>query len=92
MLVELSMVEQRYQVVREVLDTGATITDVASRYGVDLLRRGGDYARTLVSTGHLRMIPTATAVPIDDGRGISRCLTVQRLMHQVLSFATRSLR
>ncbi len=35
MLRELSMVEQRYQAVREVLDTGATITDVAARYGVD---------------------------------------------------------
>jgi transposase InsO family protein len=35
MLVELSMVEQRYLAVREVLDTGATITDVATRYGVD---------------------------------------------------------
>jgi transposase-like protein len=34
MLVELSMVEQRYDAVREVLD-GATITGVASRYGVD---------------------------------------------------------
>ena len=33
MLRELSMVEQRYQAVREVLDTGATITDVAARYG-----------------------------------------------------------
>jgi hypothetical protein len=29
MLVELSMVEQRYQAVREVLDSGATITEVA---------------------------------------------------------------
>jgi transposase InsO family protein len=35
MLAELSMVEQRYLAVREVLDTGATITDVAMRYGVD---------------------------------------------------------
>jgi transposase InsO family protein len=35
MLIELSMVEQRYAAVREVFDTGATITDVASRYGVD---------------------------------------------------------
>jgi transposase InsO family protein len=35
MLVELSMVEQRYQAVREVLDTGASVTDVAIRYGVD---------------------------------------------------------
>ena len=35
MLVELSMVEQRYLAVREVLDSGASITDVATRYGVD---------------------------------------------------------
>jgi transposase-like protein len=35
MLVELSMVEQRYLAVREVLDTGANVTDVATRYGVD---------------------------------------------------------
>jgi len=35
MLVELSMVEQPYEAVREVLDTGATVTDVATRYGVD---------------------------------------------------------
>jgi transposase InsO family protein len=35
MLTELSMVEQRYLAVREVLDTGATVTDVAARYGVD---------------------------------------------------------
>ena len=34
MLAELSVVEQRYQAVREVLD-GAKITDVATRYGVD---------------------------------------------------------
>jgi len=35
MLIELSMVEQRYLAVREVLDTGASITQVASQYGVD---------------------------------------------------------
>jgi transposase len=34
MLSELSMVEQRYLAVREVLD-GAKVTDVATRYGVD---------------------------------------------------------
>jgi len=34
MLVELSMVERRYDAVREVLE-GATVTDVATRYGVD---------------------------------------------------------
>ncbi len=35
MLGELSVVEQRYLAVREVLDSGAMITDVAVRYGVD---------------------------------------------------------
>jgi transposase InsO family protein len=35
MLVELTMVEQRYLAIREVLDSGAKITDVATRYGVD---------------------------------------------------------
>ena len=34
-LTELSMLEQRYLAVREVLDTGATVTDVAARHGVD---------------------------------------------------------
>ena len=34
MLVELGVVEQRYRVVLEVLDDGATVTDVARRYGV----------------------------------------------------------
>lgn len=34
-LAELSMFEQRYLAVREVLDTGATVTDVAARHGVD---------------------------------------------------------
>src|SRR5437867_708326 len=35
MLQELSMVEQRYLAVREVLDTGANVGDVATRYGVN---------------------------------------------------------
>jgi transposase InsO family protein len=35
MLIELSMVEQRYLAVREVLDSGATVTQVAAQYGVD---------------------------------------------------------
>lgn len=35
MLAELSVVEQRYLAVREVLDSGAKIADVAVRYGVD---------------------------------------------------------
>jgi transposase InsO family protein len=35
MLGELSVVEQRYLAVREVLDSGASVTNVARRYGVD---------------------------------------------------------
>jgi transposase-like protein len=35
LLVELTMVEQRYLAVREVLDSGAKIGEVATRYGVD---------------------------------------------------------
>ena len=35
MLVELSMVEQRYQAVREVIDSGESITSIAAHYGVD---------------------------------------------------------
>ena len=34
MLVELSVVEQRYHAVMEVLAAGASKTDVAARYGV----------------------------------------------------------
>ena len=34
MLVELGVVEQRYKAVLEVLNDGATVTDVARRYGV----------------------------------------------------------
>jgi transposase-like protein len=33
-LVELGLVEQRYQAVLEVLNDGATVTEVARRYGV----------------------------------------------------------
>ena len=34
MLVELNVVEQRYQAVSEVLNDGASVTDVARRHGV----------------------------------------------------------
>ncbi|MDP8928101.1 MAG: transposase [Actinomycetota bacterium] len=33
MLVELGLAEQRHQAVREVLDSGATVVDVARHYG-----------------------------------------------------------
>jgi len=35
MLAEVTVVEQRYLAVREVLDSGAKIGDVGARYGVD---------------------------------------------------------
>ncbi len=34
MLVELGVVERRYDAVKEVLDGGGTVTEVAERYGV----------------------------------------------------------
>jgi len=61
MLVELSMVEQRYQAVREVLDTGATITDVASRYGVD--RRTLHRWLTRYASGGLEALATQSSKP-----------------------------
>jgi hypothetical protein len=36
---ELSTVDQRYQAVREMLDTGANVTDVATRVIFALLKR-----------------------------------------------------
>jgi transposase InsO family protein len=61
MLVELSMVEQRYQAVREVLDSGATITDVAARYGVD--RRTLHRWLTRYATGGLEALATQSSKP-----------------------------
>jgi transposase-like protein len=61
MLVELSMVEQRYQAVREVLDSGATITDVAARYGVD--RRTLHRWLTRYATGGLEALATRSSKP-----------------------------
>jgi transposase len=61
MLVELSMVEQRSRVVREVLVTGVTITDVAARYGVDrpTLRR----CLTRYASGDLEALATPSSKP-----------------------------
>jgi transposase InsO family protein len=62
MLVELGLVEQRYQAVVEVLGDGATVTDVARRYGVarqtvhDWLRK---YA-----TGGLRGLADRSSRPL----------------------------
>jgi transposase InsO family protein len=55
------MVEQRYQAVREVLDTGATITDVASRYGVD--RRTLHRWLTRYASGGLEALATQSSKP-----------------------------
>jgi transposase InsO family protein len=61
MLVELSMVEQRYQAVREVLDSGATITEVAKHYGVD--RRTLHRWLTRYATGGLEALVTQSNRP-----------------------------
>ena len=61
MLVELSMVEQRYQAVREVLDSGATITEVAKHYGVD--RRTLHRWLTRYATGGLEALVTQSTRP-----------------------------
>lgn len=61
MLVELSMVEQRYQAVREVIDTGDSITDVARRYGVD--RRTLHRWLTRYANGGLEALATRSNKP-----------------------------
>jgi transposase-like protein len=61
-LVELSMVEQRYLAVREVLDTGASVTDVATRYGVVVAPFIAGWSAT--SMRGCRLLPIAAAGPI----------------------------
>ena len=59
MLVDLGLVEQRYNAVSEVLNDGATVTDVARRHGVGrqrapLQRLGVSFPDPLVFTGRRR--------------------------------------
>ena len=61
MLVELSMVEQRYDAVREVLD-GASVKDIATRYGVD--RRTLHRWLVRYATNCLVLSPTRAPGPI----------------------------
>jgi transposase-like protein len=75
MLVELGLVEQRYRAVQEVLVEGATVTEVAARYGVvrqtvhSWLR---DYAREgLGGNGHAVGSRTGTSSSV-----IRPCLQV----------------
>ena len=74
MLVELNLVEQRYQAVLEVLNDGASVTDVARRFGVarqtvhEWLRR---YAAEGLG-GLADHSSTAVVVPASDGRRSSR--------------------
>ena len=62
MLQELSMVEQRYLAVREVLDTGADVNDVATRYGVN--RRTLHRWLTRYANAGLGASPIAAVAPI----------------------------
>lgn len=70
-LVELSIVEQRYHAVREVL-TGARVTDVAGRYGVSR-QSVHTWVRRYREGGWARW-PTAhtESKPADKGAAISR--------------------
>jgi transposase-like protein len=61
MLVELSMVEQRYQAVREFIDSGDSITEVAARYGVD--RRTLHGWLTRYANGGLEALATRSNKP-----------------------------
>jgi len=61
MLVELSMVEQRYLAVREVLDSAAAVNDVATRYGVSrktlhrwLVLSFASYVRITIASVHIK--------------------------------------
>ena len=71
MLVELGLVEQRYQAVLEVLNDGASVTDVARRYGVarqtvhDWLRKYA--ARGAAGVGRSEL--EAVVVSASDGPG-----------------------
>jgi transposase len=60
-LVELSMVEQRYQAVREVIASGDPITVVAARYGVD--RRTLHRWLTKYANGGLEALATRSNRP-----------------------------
>ena len=61
MLIEFSVVEQRYLAVREVLDSGATITQVATQYGVD--RRTLHRWLTRYANGGLEALATRSSRP-----------------------------
>ena len=74
MLVELGLVEQRYQAVLEVLNDGATVTDVARRYGV-ARQTVHEWLRQLRGRGLGRVggsVVAAVVVSASDGRRWSR--------------------
>jgi transposase-like protein len=85
MLVELSMVEQRYQAVREVLDSGATITEVATHYGC----RGSRRSMAASYRSRFLMMFSARQMTNSGGRlrGKSPNSTVRgRLLQSVVEF------
>jgi transposase-like protein len=67
-IVELSVVEQRYQAVLEVLHDGATVTDVARRHGVarqtvhEWLRRYGSAGLAGLVDGSARPLVSLSAI------------------------------
>lgn len=71
MLVELRLVEQRYQAVLEVLNDGATVTDVARRYGVARQTVHGWLTR--YATGGLGGLADRSSQPLScPHRGVDR--------------------
>ncbi len=71
MIVELNVVEQRYQAVLEVLNNGATVTDVARRYGVarqtvhEWLRRYGSQGLAGLVDGSARPLSCPHQMPVE---------------------------
>ena len=56
MLVELGLVEQRYQAVLEVLNNSSTVTDVAVRFGVTRQEQLSPGARTTSTFAQLGLL------------------------------------
>ena len=63
MLVELGVAEQRYRAVLEVLDEGASVTDVARRYGV-ARQTVHDWLRRYVNEGRLAGLVDRSSRPV----------------------------
>ena len=101
MLVELSVVEQRYHAVMEVLAAGATKTDVAGRYGVsrrsvhEWVRRyqaeglPGLADRSHRPHGHPAQMPAEVEVAVCELRRVHPRWGQRRLRHELAGMGVR---